>query len=58
MNQPPTVAIAILNWNGKHFLETLLPALQHLTYPNYSIYIIDNHSADDSVTFISTCFLL
>ena len=56
MNQPPAVAIAILNWNGKHFLETLLPALQYLTYPNYVIYIIDNASSDDSVAFINAYF--
>ena len=52
----PSVAIAILNWNGKHFLETLLPALQHLSYPNYTIYIIDNNSSDDSVSFINATF--
>ncbi len=52
----PSVAIAILNWNGKHFLETLLPALQHLTYPNYTVYIIDNNSSDDSVSFVNAYF--
>ncbi len=52
----PSVAIVILNWNGRFFLEKLLPALQHLTYPNYSVYIIDNNSADDSVTFINASF--
>ena len=55
MNQPP-VAIAILNWNGRHFLETLLPSLQHLSYPNYMVYIIDNNSSDGSVAFIQTYF--
>ena len=57
MNQP-SVAIAILNWNGKHFLETLLPALQHLSYPNYVIYIIDNNSSDDSIAFVTAHFPL
>ncbi len=55
MNEP-SVAIAILNWNGKHFLEALLPALQHLTYPNYSVYIIDNNSSDQSVSFVNANF--
>lgn len=55
MNEP-SVAIAILNWNGKHFLETLLPDLLRLSYPNYSIYIIDNNSSDDSVSFINANF--
>ncbi len=51
-----SVAIAILNWNGKHFLETLLPALQQLSYPNYAIYIIDNNSSDDSVLYVQSHF--
>ncbi len=58
MMQMPAVAIAILNWNGKRFLETLLPALQHLTYPNYKVYMIDNMSSDDSVLFVNTHFPL
>jgi GT2 family glycosyltransferase len=48
----PSVAIAILNWNGKKFLEALLPDLHQLTYPNYTIYVIDNKSSDDSVAYI------
>lgn len=48
----PSVGIGILNWNGKKFLEALLPELKNLTYPNYTIYVIDNCSSDDSVSFI------
>lgn len=48
----PSVAIAILNWNGKKFLETLLPELHHLTYPNHTVYVIDNKSSDDSIPYI------
>ena len=54
--QYPSVAIAILNWNGRHFLETLLPSLSRITYPNYTIYIIDNNSSDDSVDYVTTHF--
>ncbi len=50
----PSVGIGILNWNGKKFLEKLLPTLQHLTYPNYTLYVIDNNSSDDSIGFIQT----
>ena len=56
MSNYPSVAIAILNWNGRHFLEKLLPALSHLTYPNYNIYVIDNNSSDDSVDYINSNF--
>lgn len=52
MNKTPTVGIGILNWNGKKFLESLLPQLKNLTYPNYTVYVIDNASSDDSVTFL------
>lgn len=48
----PSVAIAILNWNGKNFLEKLIRQLKQLTYSNYTIYVIDNKSSDDSVTYI------
>ncbi|WP_018611414.1 glycosyltransferase family 2 protein [Segetibacter koreensis] len=49
----PSVGIGILNWNGKKFLEALLPQLNNLTYPNYNIYVIDNTSSDDSIAYIS-----
>lgn len=48
----PSVAVAILNWNGKKFLEILLPALANLTYPNFAVYIIDNNSSDGSIQFV------
>ena len=53
-NSNPSVGIGILNWNGKKFLEKLLPELQHLTYPNSTLYVIDNKSSDDSIPFIQT----
>lgn len=48
----PSVGIGILNWNGKKFLETLLPELNNLTYSNYTVYVIDNTSSDDSLSYI------
>ena len=48
----PSVGIGILNWNGRKFLEALLPGLKKLTYSNCNIYIIDNASSDDSVAFV------
>jgi GT2 family glycosyltransferase len=49
----PSVGIGILNWNGKKFLEVLLPQLKKLIYSNYTIYVIDNTSTDGSLPFIS-----
>lgn len=48
----PLVALAILNWNGLKFLQKLLPELRLLTYPDYKVYVIDNNSSDNSISFI------
>lgn len=48
----PSVAIVILNWNGKKFLEEFLPSVLQSTYSNYSVVIADNGSADDSIDFL------
>ncbi|HUR66500.1 MAG TPA: glycosyltransferase family 2 protein [Chitinophagaceae bacterium] len=52
MSPSPKVAIVILNWNGKKYLEQFLPALLATAYSNFEIIIADNGSADDSVSFI------
>jgi len=50
------LAIVILNWNGKKFLEKFLPPLMTNT-PDYAeIIIADNASTDDSVIFIKETF--
>ena len=56
MSNIPSVGIAILNWNGRHFLQTLIPLLQELSYPDYTVYIIDNKSTDDSIEFLKEHF--
>lgn len=49
----PQVAILILNWNGKKWLETFLPSVVSTTYPNKQIWVIDNGSTDDSLAFLT-----
>lgn len=49
------LAIVILNWNGKDWLEKFLPTVIHYS-PNAEIYVIDNASTDDSVQFIDAHF--
>ena len=45
------LAVAILNWNGKKLLEEFLPSvIQHTK--NADIYVIDNASMDDSVSYL------
>lgn len=51
-DQYPVVAVVILNWNGKSFLEKFLPAVCTTDEPLYKIYIADNASTDDSIAFV------
>lgn len=48
----PSVAIAILNWNGRNYLEKFLPSVNASTYPNKQIVVIDNASTDESIAFL------
>ncbi|WP_027382068.1 glycosyltransferase family 2 protein [Epilithonimonas caeni] len=50
-----TVAIAILNWNGKKWLEKFLPSVIRYS-PDAQIFVIDNASTDDSVQFLKNNF--
>ena len=52
MNQPPKVAIVILNWNGVKHLREFLPSVMSSTWPNLDIIVGDNASTDSSVEFI------
>ena len=48
----PSVDIVILHYNGKKYMERILPRLLSFTYPNYKIYVIDNGSDDQQVSFL------
>lgn len=50
--QRPAVAIVILTWNGRKFLEQYLPSVVRLPYQPLDIYIADNASTDDTVDFV------
>lgn len=45
------IAVVILNWNGKALLEQFLPAVVSYSQ-GATIYVADNASSDDSVTFV------
>ena len=47
------VAVVILNWNGRDLLEKFLPSVVKNS-KNATIYVIDNQSTDDSISFVST----
>jgi GT2 family glycosyltransferase len=49
------LAIVILNYNGRHYLEKFLPTV--LKYAsNYPVYVADNHSSDQSVAYLKKEF--
>ena len=52
MTSLPSVAVVILNWNGKNFLEKFLPFVIASDYENLSVVVADNASTDDSISFL------
>ncbi|NBU71709.1 MAG: glycosyltransferase family 2 protein [Bacteroidetes bacterium] len=48
-------SIVILNWNGKRHLQACLPSVCATEYENYSIWVADNGSTDDSVSWLKSC---
>ena len=52
MNQAPSVAIVILNWNGRSYLEKFLPSVVATTYQEARVIVADNSSTDDSLLFL------
>jgi GT2 family glycosyltransferase len=48
----PSVAIVILNWNGRNFLELFLPSVVVSSYVNKRVIVVDNASTDDSMNFL------
>ena len=50
-----SVAVIILNWNGKKLLEEFLPSVIQFS-EGATIYMADNASSDDSVSFVSEKF--
>ncbi len=52
----PSVAIVILNYNGKNYLQRFLPSVLASTYTNYSVVVADNASTDGSVAYVTEYF--
>ena len=49
------IAVAILNWNGKSWLEKFLANVVENS-PEATVYVIDNASTDDSIAFLGQRF--
>lgn len=52
----PSVAVVILNWNGKQLLADFLPGVIKTRYPNLQLVVGDNASTDGSVDFVRANF--
>lgn len=51
------VAVVILNWNGRGFLEKFLPSVtQNIQESSTEVWVADNGSTDDSVAYIKASF--
>ena len=50
-----SIAVVILNWNGKKLLEQFLPSVIENS-PEAKIYVADNASTDDSVAFVQAAY--
>lgn len=48
----PSVAVVILNFNGRNFLQKFLPSVLASAYPNKRVIVADNASTDDSVEVV------
>ena len=48
----PRVAVVILNWNGRHHLETYLPSVVEHSREHAEVVVVDNGSTDDSTTWL------
>jgi GT2 family glycosyltransferase len=52
----PSIAVVILNWNGRKFLSQFLPIVISNTAPHAEIIVADNGSTDDSLRFLAEQF--
>ncbi len=53
MSDFPAVTVAILNYNGRHWLERFLPEVLATTYSGAQYLVIDNGSTDDTIPWLS-----
>lgn len=49
------IAVVILNWNGITLLEQFLPSILQFS-PEATVYVADNASTDNSISFVTTHF--
>ena len=50
------VAIALLGYNSRDYLDKFIPSILETTYEDYTLVYIDNGSTDDSIELVTTKF--
>jgi len=48
----PHVLIIIVTWNKQEYLHRLLHSIQQISYPNYTVLVVDNASTDNTKEII------
>jgi len=56
MEEPPSVAIVVINYNGLRWLPTCLKSVARTDYPRFDVYVVDNGSVDGSVDYVKKNF--
>lgn len=52
MDASPQVTLIVLNWNARSYLEACLPSVFNQQGASFQVWLVDNHSSDDSVTWV------
>jgi GT2 family glycosyltransferase len=52
----PEISVIVINWDGKHFLETCLSALRRQTFRDFETILVDNGSQDGSADYVRSTF--
>lgn len=55
-NKDPLVTIIIVSWNGLLYLRKFLPSIQRIKYKRFEIILVDNHSSNGTMDYVSQDF--
>lgn len=47
------VTLAVLNYNGREFLEVIMPSIAAQTVQGFRVHVLDNASSDDSLAYLA-----